>query len=556
MNNMRTHWQKAAIGLGVMLVLAGCGPSEPVTQGGPIELRRLTEDQYRQSVADIFGADIKVAGRFDPEIRTDGLLAVGSSGVTVTPAGFEQYHAMARNIAAQVLDDKHRDALVPCKPAAANAPDDACATKFLNQFGRLIFRRPLTQAELQAEVGVSAAATRTLGNFYSGLEFGLAGLLEAPEFIFRVDTSESDPSSPSGLRLSAYSKASRLSFLLWNTTPDDTLLTAAEHGDLNNKDGLARQADRLLASPRVTAGVRAFFSDFLGFDAFDELAKDTVIYPKYSLKVGIDAKEQTLRTVTDHLVTRDADYRDLFTTRHTFMTRALGMIYRVPVSSRDWQPVDFPKDDPRAGLLTELSFVALHSHPGRSSATLRGKAVRELLLCQPVPAPPNNVNFALVQDTNNPKFKTARERLTAHRTEATCAGCHKIMDPIGLALENFDGLGQVRAQENGAPIDASGELDGIAFKDAAGLGQAMHDDPAASSCLVDSTYRYAVGRRIDPGEKQWLGWLEGRFAADGYRLPQLLRRIATSNAFYSISAPRGSAPTQALDGAASPAKGG
>ena len=151
-----------------------------------------------------------------------------------------------------------------------------------------------------------------------------------------------------------------------------------------------------------------------------------------------------------------------------------------------------------------------------------------------VPSPPANVNFTVVQDTTNKQFRTARDRLTAHRTEATCAGCHKIMDPIGLGLENFDGVGQYRTTENEAPIDASGEIDGIKFTDSASLGHALHDDPAATACFADSLYRYAVGRDFDRGESDWRKYLGTEFAADGYRLPDLMRLIATSDAFYAV----------------------
>jgi len=527
---------RRVIAFATLALLAGCGPSEPQSSGGPPAIRRLTEAQYRQSIADIFGPDIKVSGRFDPDMRTDGLLAVGTGRVTVTPSGFEQYEAMARNIAGQALDEKHRDAAMPCKPASARVPDDACAAQFLGRVGRLLFRRPLLESELKAQVEVANKATQTLGNFYSGLEFGLAGLIAAPEFVFREEDPEPDPAHPGSQRLTAYSKAQRLSFLLWNTAPDDELLAAAARGELNDKAGLARQADRLIASPRLNDGVRAFFSDMLSFDAFDDLAKDSVIYPKFNINVANDAKEQTLRTITDLLITQHGDYRDLFTTRKTFLSRPLGLVYRLPVETRTgFEPHEFAEGDPHAGLLTEISFLALHSHPGRSSATLRGKAVRELLLCQIVPAPPANVNFSIVQDTNNPQFKTARDRLTAHRSNPTCAGCHKIMDPIGLGLEAFDGAGQFRDGENGAPIDASGEIDGLPFKDAASLGNALHDDPATPACLVTDIYRYASGHDPVPGEKDWMGYLQKQFAADGYRLPDLLRRIAVSDDFYRIS---------------------
>src|SRR5581483_360654 len=156
------------------------------------------------------------------------------------------------------------------------------------------------------------------------------------------------------------------------------------------------------------------------------------------------------------------DYRDFYTTRETYLSPSLAALYHLPTSS-DWQRYEFPADSPRAGMLTQISFLALHSHPGRSSPTLRGKALREILLCQKVPDPPGNVNFTVVQETNNPKYKTARERLTAHQTEATCAGCHKLIDPIGLSMENFDTVGSFRTMENGAPIDASGMFDGKPF---------------------------------------------------------------------------------------------
>jgi hypothetical protein len=536
---------KKLVAIAALAFLVGCGPTEPQSSGGPPAVRRLTDSQYRQSLADIFGPDIKVTGRFEPDMRVDGLLAVGAGRISVTPAGFEQYEAMARSIAAQVLNEKHRDGLTPCKPASTKEEDDACATQFLSKYGRLLFRRPLLDSEIKAQVLVAKQATQTLGNFYAGLEFGLAGLIAAPEFVFREEQTEADPADPRAQRLTAYAKAQRLSFLLWNTAPDDALLTAAANGELNSSKGLARQADRLIASPRLNEGVRAFFSDMLGFDAFDDLAKDSVIYPKFSVKVAGDAKEQTLRTITDLLITQHGDYRDLFTTRKTFLSRPLGVLYRLPVESRTgFEAHEFPEGDPHTGLLTQVSFLALHSHPGRSSPTLRGKAVRELILCQTVPAPPANVNFSIVQDTSNPKFRTARDRLTAHRSNPTCAGCHKIMDPIGLGLETFDGAAQFRADENGAPIDASGEIDGLPFRDAATLGKALHDDPATPACLVTDVYRYASGHDPLPGEKAWMGFLQKQFVADGYRLPELLRRIAISDDFYKISAPPSGEPVK------------
>jgi hypothetical protein len=531
---MRSSWRVTILGLAAVAALAGCGPREPQTSGGPIEVRRLTEAQYRNSIADIFGSDIIVSGRFDPLNRAGGLLAVSAASAAITPTAFEQYDNLARSIAAQIVDEKNRDFLIPCKPASPDAADEACARQFLAKAGRLLFRRPLKAAELKRSVDVADNAAKPLGGFYPGLAYALSGLLETPSFLFITDRVISKDGAVS---LDAFSKASRISFLLWDSAPDDELLTAAEQGELDSKRGLTRQVDRLLASPRLKVGVRAFFADMLSLDDFDTIAKDPVIYPAFGLTVANDARESTLRLITDHLITQHGDYRDLFTTRRTFLSGPLGLVYRVPVAAPDdWVAYEFPPDQPRAGILSQIGFAALHSHPGRSSATLRGRAVRELILCEKVPDPPGDVNFALVQDTENPVYKTARQRLTAHRSAPSCAGCHALMDPIGLAMENFDGAGQFRRVENGVVIDTSGDLDGTKYQDPAGLAKAIHDNPATTACIVNRAYQYATGRVTTKDEKDWISYLEKSFIQDGYKFPELLRRIATSDAFYAVSA--------------------
>jgi hypothetical protein len=363
-------------------------------------------------------------------------------------------------------------------------------------------------------------------------------MLESPQFLFRREVAKPDPNNPGAYRMDAYSKASQLSFFLWNAGPDAKLMTAARMGKLDTPSGLADEVDRMLRSPRLEAGVRAFFSDMLQFDLFDTLAKDAQIYPKWTVKAAQDAQEQTLRTIVDLVLTQHGDYRDLFTTRKTFLTPLLGSIYAVPVArstEAEQQAFEFPDGDARAGLHAQASFVALHSHEGLSSPTLRGKALRELLLCEPVPAPPGNVNFATAQDTHNPNFKTMRARLTAHRTDPTCAGCHKLMDPMGLALENFDSDAGFRTAENGEALDTSGELDGREFTDAAGLGRALHDNPATAPCFVRRLYSYATGRPAVRRDMAWIRYLEKSFAQDGYRAPDLMRRIATSENFYRVT---------------------
>ena len=524
----------ATIMLGA-LCLSACSPTEPAPKASPPDIRRLTEGQYRNIIADVFGSAIVVGGRFDIPVRTEGLLAVGAHNATVTPGALIQFDEMARSIASQVVGEPNRRFLVPCQITYETAYDEACASQFITKFGRLLFRRPLTSNELSARVTIIRETNDALGSFGEGLASGLASLLVSPQFLFMADVIEVDPEQPDGYRLDAYSIASRLSFLFWNTSPDDALLMAAGNGELHTATGVERQVERMISSPRLTTGVRAFFSDMLEFREFDFLEKDSVIYPAFGVAAARDAKEQTLRTITDHVITRDKDYRELFTTGNTFMTRTLGLVYRVQVKTAKgvWQPYEFPPDDPRVGIQGQLSFLALNSHPGRSSPTLRGKAIREMLLCQKVPTPPADVDFSGFNDPDS-SGNTARERLSAHSTTAVCAGCHKITDPIGLALENFDGAGQFREMEDGVPIDSGGDLDGIAFDNVSGLGPALRDNPATTACLVNRLYAYASGRTL-AARDPWMAYLENSFAVDRFRVKALLKRIATSKTFYAVT---------------------
>ncbi|MBM3514606.1 MAG: DUF1592 domain-containing protein [Alphaproteobacteria bacterium] len=502
-------------------------------------MRRLSNDQYRNVVADVFGPHITVAGQADGLPRSEGLMAVGARTSRITPSGFEKYYAMAKSVATQVVAPENRASSISCVPANIDAADDPCARAFFTQAGRLLYRRPLTETELAVPLKAASDAAATYKDFYRGLAVGLTGMMTTPQFLFVSDTTEPDPGNKGGVRLTAHAKAARLSFLLWNTTPDEMLLKAADSGALHSEKELAAQVERLMGSHRLEVGVRAFFEDFLHFEQFETLEKDRVIYPAFTIKVVEDAREQLLRTAVDHLIVRGEDYRALFTTRKTFVTGSLARIYRVPTSrpaGSAWVPYEFPADDPRAGILTMVGFSALASHPGRSSPTLRGRAIREHLLCQKVPDPPGDVDFSLFESPDA-VLKTARERLTLHRTNDACAGCHKITDPIGLGLENLDGLGQYRTAESGAAIDASGDLDGLAFADAAGLGKAMHDNPATASCVVNKLTSYAVGRGMSPTDRETVTYFEKRFAEEGYRFPDLLKSIATSDAFFAVTAP-------------------
>ena len=527
-----------------LAALAGCegsGGSSPAIEvdAGPVALRRLTAEQFERSIHDALGEHITVPSRIDPDDRREGLFAVGSSFASVTPSGFEKYEAAASAVTEQALDEAHRDDLVQCQPESSASSDEECARAFVERIGRRLFRRSLTAEEASARVAIANEAANELDDFYAGLELALISVLASPEFLFRVEVAEPDSTDPSRMRLTSVSMASRLSYLLWNTTPDDELVSAAENGALVTESGLAEQVERLLSSPKLETGMRSIFTDLYDFKQVDEglVRKDNALFPVFTQTLIEEAKEQTLRTIVAHLMA-DHDYRDLFTTPESFMTRRLGVAYRVPVpTASGWEPYVFSEEARRDGLLSHISFNALYSHPGRSSATLRGKFVREVLLCQDIPTPPANIDFSIVEDTTG-ELRTARERLVAHVANDACAGCHTLTDPIGLALESFDAMGMLRDEENGVPIDTSGDLDGAEYDDAAGMGRALRDHPALGPCLVRNLYRYATGRDVTTGEAALLDFLNERFADSEYEVRELMREVVLSDGFRTTSGPR------------------
>ncbi|HWK51465.1 MAG TPA: DUF1592 domain-containing protein, partial [Steroidobacter sp.] len=522
----------AAIAVGVMN-----SSREPESKGTPASLRLLTEQQYLNTVMYVFGPNVKPTANFAAVPRVDGLLNSGTAVAGITDTQLEIYQKTAGKVAAEIVREESRGYLVPCSPAATDSADPECARTFLSQVGPLLYRRPVPPERLEALIDEANAAAASLKDFYQGLSVAIEGLLLSPSVLLVAEQSEPDPDRPGAQRLEAYSLATRLSLFLWNAAPDAQLLKAAESGELHTRKGLEREVDRMLASPRLETGVRALFDDMFAFEQFATLAKDNLIYPIFSGETAVDAREQTLRTAVDHLITRRQDYRDLFTTRQTFMSPSLAPIYQVPAPGPGWTPFEFAADSPRAGLLTQISFLALHSHPGRSSATMRGKALREVFLCQVVPKPPPNVDFSAIQNPD-PNIKTARERVNFHLQDPGCAGCHRITDPMGLTMEAFDGSGGFRHTENDAPIDTSGNLDGVEFTDAAGLGEALRDNPQLPWCMVRRAFAYGTGTPSDENDRRVLEYLSERFEADGYVLPDLLREIALSRAFSKVYARR------------------
>ena len=495
--------------------------------------RRLTEVQYRNTVASLFGPGLALPAKLDPIDPVEGLEAMGAALSTYSPLGVERLETAAMQIAEQVIGDPDLyGALLPCE-----ADDDfssTCVRDSLAQLGLEAWRRPLETSEIDALLDIGEQGQAALSSFDDGMQFVLTALLMSPHFLYRVELGEADPDG--GWRYTAWEMASRLSYFLWNTMPDAALLDAAESGALLS-GGLEDEVDRMLDDPRAREGARALFTDLYDLDLLDDLTKDPLIFHHMSDDLGASAREETLAALERIIFEEDSDFTDLLTSREIWIDRRLAAIYGVPAPSMDgfgWTTL--PADGTRRGLLGQVSFLALYAHPVSTSVTLRGIFVRERLLCQSIPDPPADVNPAIPEASE--EAPTMRERVQRHLEDPSCANCHEITDYIGLGLENFDGIGRWRTRDNEVVIDASGQLDGEPFEDSWELGGTLAKHTHLVPCLVESAWRYASGRSIAYGESDLLDWHTRGFEDAERRVLFLMRDISSSPAFRRMEAPQ------------------
>lgn len=504
---------------------APLSPPPSVVASAPV-LKRLTRAQYRHSVEALLG-DVAIPKSLEPDLVSEGFATVGSSTASVSSLGVDRYESAAYELAAQAMTPERRETLLPCTPSGTVDAD--CARAFVRAFGRRVFRRALDDMEVERYAGVASEAAKTLGDFHDGLEFAIAAILQSPHFLFRVELGEPDPET-GALRYTSGEMATRLAYFLWNTTPDDELLDAAERGELVDDASLERAIDRMLASPKARAGVRNFFDERFGLEKLLDLVKDPKIFPQMSADLGPDAREETLRTLEDLVFDRDEDIRTMMTSRRTFVNRRLATLYGEPAPTLEgFAATTLREDGPRVGLLGQAGFLAERAHATSSSATLRGKFIRTVLLCGTIPPPPADVDTSLPEPS--PDLPTLRDRLKDHVVNPSCASCHLMMDPLGLGLENFDGLARHRTTEQGTVIDATGELDGQSFDGPASLAEAVAKHPDFPRCITRHLYRYATGRLEGDGEEELLGWLRDALEHEDFRLKPLLKHVAMSEGF-------------------------
>ncbi|MFY0532725.1 DUF1592 domain-containing protein [Nannocystis pusilla] len=331
--------------------------------------------------------------------------------------------------------------------------------------------------------------------------------------------------------------ATRLSFLLWNGPPDDLLLDAAERGDLYGDAGLNAEAERLLDDPRARVALQEFFAQYLDLARLDHVSRDPARWPMFSPTMTASMRTEVQLLVDDLIHRNDGDIRQLFSTRHTFVNAELAALYDVAAEGASpitFVPVELPEDGPRAGILTLGAFLTMNAHETITSPTNRGKYVRERVLCQVIPPPPGDVDTDLGDDENM-DAQTVREKLEQHQSDPVCAGCHSIIDPPGFLFEHFDSVGGYRTLDNGYPVDASGNLDGMPLDGARDLAEALKTDPRVGRCIVNQLYRHATGRLPQPSETPALEALEQRFIKADHRFKQLLLDLVVSEAFRTVA---------------------
>jgi hypothetical protein len=509
------------------------------TTSGPL-LRRLTHSQYNNTVRDLLGDFSRPADRFPPEDFVNGFKnQLRTQGVP--PLLAEAYSASAEKLALNAFRAGDVNRLIPCKPASA--ADAKCRDEFVRTFGLRAFRRPLIGGEFERYAALfSAQAGGTSGRFLDGARVVVEAMLQSPKFLFHAEAAANG-------RLRDYDIANRLAYLLWDTMPDQRLFDAAAKGDLRTADGIERAARRMLEDSRGRQAVDEFFAEWLRFDRVLSAVKDRRRYPEFTPELAAMMVQET-RMLLDSLVWNDGNFMEAFTAGYSFLNSDLASLYHVPAPSGEFERVRFPDGSPRAGLLGHASFLSSTAGPVETSPTARGIFIREQLLCQHVPNPPPGVNTEVPEpDVNRPLAR--RQRMQAHAENPTCASCHRLMDPIGFGLENYDASGRWRDTEviefesSGPkgktsvrtvelPIDAKGEIAGLtgsAFSEPKQIGRILATSGACQECIVKQAFRFAFGRLEAPGDRDTIRRAFGAFRDSGFTFKELLVALVRSPQF-------------------------
>jgi len=488
----------------------------------PAALHRLTEAHYRAATEAVVG--LRYEGELPVDYQLHGYAHVGAGELSIGPLDLELYEAAAWELATLSLpDDDSVEALLGCPY------DSACLESALGPFLRRAWRRPPTDTEITELLALADSLAPALGERIA-VQAVVAAVLQSPDFLFRVEIGVPDPVDPSVRWLDDYELASKLAFFVTGAPPDPALLDAAEAGELTG-GGLTDEARRLLALPGARDSLITWFGETLELQDLATLDKDPLLYPE------LDALEDDLRAEIDELFVTVAldgsgDLRDVFTTDQAFPSPELAeLVYGVTTGGG---VITLPASQERGGVLGRAGLLALGAHNTVTSPTHRGKLVRTRLLCSSVPPPPPGVVTELSEHDDE---ATLRERLEQHATDPQCSGCHLMMDPIGYGFEHFDPIGRHRELDNGKPVDATGELDGVAFDGGAELALALVEHPRFAGCMTSQLYRYAMGHAELESEQPAIDLATELFVDSDHQVEALVEAIVGSEAFLTVGAP-------------------
>ena len=426
-----------------------------------------------------------------------------------------------------------REQVFICRPATPDE-DDACATRILRKLMRRAYRRPVSEADLQGPFALYRAA-RAADGFEAGVEMALAAVLVSPEFLFRVEQDPNGVEPGEAYRLDDLELASRLSFFLWSSIPDDELLNLAERRMLRDPEVLERQVRRMLADPRSRNLVSNFAGQWLHLRNLDSIAPDMRIFPDFDDNLRQAFRQET-EMLVDSVLREDRSVLDLLRADYTFVNERLAKHYGIPhVYGSRFRRVEFDGDEdhaPRGGLLRQGSILLVTSYATRTSPVIRGKWILDNVLGVPPPPPPANVPD-LEETGTGARALSMRERLAGHRANPACASCHRLMDPVGFAFENYDAVGRWRIADGGAPIDASGALfDGSAFDGVGELQEALLARPELFvTTLAEKLLTFATGRGVEYYDAPAVRRIVREAEADDFRFSLLVMEIVNSTPF-------------------------
>jgi hypothetical protein len=491
-----------------------------------VVLQRLTRDEYDRTVADLFGATSAPARSFPPDSATQGF-DNNAKSLTVSPQLFELLLDAAEQVAAEAMEQRG-DEILSCDPMAMG--ETQCADLIVRAQARRIYRRPPSDTEANGLVDLVSAARQEGEDFPGAIEHALAAMLVTPQFLFRgIPAEGAQPvlDDNGNAWLDQHALATRLSYFLWGSTPDEALLETADAGGLSDGDMLRSEFSRLLADDRASFLFSGFFSRWLSLGKLEVSNPDPSLFPEFDEQLRQDMNEE-VRLFFDDVLERDASPLSFISATQTFANESLANLYGVSgVSGSDWVPVDL---DPaqRAGVLTMPAVLAMTSDPDHTNIVKRGAWMADTILCAKPPPPPDGVPplpDAMADET-------PRQRLERHRADPACAPCHDLIDPLGYPFENYGPLGAWRDDIDGTPVDSVGQLpDGRSFDTLVEMARELQATGEYGSCFTERMMTYALGRTMAGPETCVVAAIGEQTVRADSKFSDLLWAIVTSDAF-------------------------